>query len=329
VNNTKNSQKFNSRRSVSARNFILGRSFLDLSIAGLLLLALGSQAHADTLTLYAYPSPTGINWSSPNTLAWSTIASMLVSDRELHSIHAIGHMNLDLKCENSSHLPHGARIMTGQTSMSSEQEKSEIFKEGYGLEVFLTPVPGRWETQAEIEADLPIREQRGSMAFIEFTIAPKTCARVVKYLNEYKARGFDKIYGGLEDRPRYREGAGCSAFAEGVLEVAGLMDPIWTNYFRHHVNVPNALLGGPSGRNIPFTDLLFGLDSFEWNESIRNSYALDFWDPYYAYYWIQQAAVKPLLLQKFKYQPTKKVNAPGIAIDARNALTPTDPFFLN
>ena len=286
-------------------------------------------AEADTLTVYAYPSPTGINWTSPNTLAWSTVLSMLASDRQLENIHAIGHMNFDLNCDRSSQLPNGARVVAGQTSQSSAQEMNEIFKQGYGLQVFLTPVAGRWETRSEIEADLPIREKRGSVAFIEFAIPSKSCARVVKYLNDYKARGLDQIYGGLEDRPRHQEGGGCSAFTASVMEVAGVMDPIWATYFKHHVNVPNALLGGPTGRNVPFTDLMFGFESFSWNRTTQNAYGLDFWDPYYVYYWIDQATRRPLLLEKFKYAPARKVNARGVTIDARNSPTPTENFWLN
>ncbi len=254
---------------------------------------------------------------------------MLVSDKQLHSVHAIGHMNFDLNCDRSSQVPAGARIVTGQTSQSSSEEMSEIFKQGYGLQVFLTPVLGRWEAQSDIEADLAVRERRGSVAFIEFTIAPSACARVVEYLKEYKARGFDQIYGSLQNRPRYQEGGGCSAFTESVMEVAGLMDPIWSTYFRHHVNVPNTLLGGPNGRNVPFTDLMFSFESLSWSETTHDAYSLDFWDPYYTYYWIEQAARRPLLLQNFRYTSARKMNAMGIAIDARNSPTPTDGFWLN
>ena len=112
------------------------------------------------------------------------------------------------------------------------------------------------------------------------------------------------------------------------MEVTGTMDPVWATYFRHRVFVPNDLLGGgATGRSVSFLDLLLGIQSFDWNPSARNSYDLSFWDPYYAYYWIQQAHVRPLLLKAFKYAKSFRGNARGVAIDARQATLPKDAFW--
>ena len=97
-------------------------------------------------------------------------------------------MNFDLSCSPSAATPGGARIVTGQTSISDDEEMAEIFEQGYGLNVFLTPVPGRWESQAEIEADLPIRFARGTVGFMDFAISPAACARGLRYLREYKQK---------------------------------------------------------------------------------------------------------------------------------------------
>jgi hypothetical protein len=295
---------------------------------GFYLLAL-PLARADELTLYIYPAPMGINWSSPQSLAWSALANNLAIDNELQNIHSIGHMNFDLSCGRSGDLPGGARFVTGQTNSDDSEMNNNIFLNAFGLGVFLASYSGRWETMGEIEADLPVRFKRGSIAFTSFQISPKTCARVVSYLEQYKLRGYDRIYGGLEQRPRYGEGGGCSAFAESVLEIAGLMAPEWKSYWSHFLYVPDDLIGGPmTGNGVSPFDLLFGLNSLAWNPSQKNSYSLSFFDPYYAYYWVEYGWRRKLKLTGMSYRPVTRGNARGLAIDATQVPTPTDPFWL-
>src|SRR5690606_25647160 len=131
-------------------------------------------------------------------------------DHELTSHHPIGHVNFDLECEPSSFVPEGAKIITGQTSVGNESEEM-ILKKGYGLGAALTPSSGRWETEDEVLNDLEIRQKRGTISSIEYSISSKTCARALDYLSEYKQKNYDQIYGGLQSRPRYGEGGGCSA----------------------------------------------------------------------------------------------------------------------
>lgn len=178
---------------------------------------------AGKLTVYLYPAPLGIDWSSPGRLAWSAAANELVQDNGLVAIHSIGHANFDLHCADT-------RIVTGQTSADSGM-MSKIFEGGYGLGMLLTNYKGRWETKKEIEADLPTRYSRGSIAFMEFKIRPSTCTRVAEYLRQYKQLKYDQIYGGLQSRARYREGAGCIDFTQSVMEIAGVFAPEFRSYW--------------------------------------------------------------------------------------------------
>jgi hypothetical protein len=280
-----------------------------------------SFVKANQLTIYAYPSPLGLDWTSPSSLTWTTITNSIYQDNKLINIHSIGHMNFDLSCDG------GTRILTGQTS-ADDVEITRIMDEGYGLNVALTPSLGRWETSAEIEADLPIRFSRGSIAFIQFGISTPTCARVAEYLREYQEKNYDQIYGGLQSRPRHGEGAGCSAFAESVLEIAGLMAPEWKTSWQRFVRMQNSLLGGPAaGRNVTLAELLFGFDSYTWATSSDDSYALTFWDPDQVFNWIKTAAKKNIPLTGMTYQPTQNQKAYGIVINAQNIPTPTENFF--
>jgi len=298
-------------------------------LLGLLLSLIFSFAHADDhLTVYVYPSPLGIDWRSPSGLAWSTIANDLVVDNKLRAIHSIGHMNFHLQCSPSSELPQGADIETGQTNSDDQQMSDHLLKQGYGLGVMTADYSGKWETAADIEADLPIRYQRGSIAFMDLTIQPSSCARVVQYLQEYKALGYDQIYAGLQRKARSGHGAGCSAFTESVLEIAGVMAPEWKSYWSHTVNAPLSFIGGPqTGNDVSLWKLLLSPLALKWNPSAKNSFVVNFWDPYLAYWWIQYATQKPVKLTGMTYSPAKRGKANGIVIDATAAPTPTENFW--
>ena len=240
----------------------------------------------------------------------------------------IGHVNFDLRCEPSGRFPEGIRIMTGQTNSDDTQMNTFILKDGYGLEALLTQYQGRWETEAEIEADLPTRFLTGRIAYLQFEISPESCARTVEYLEEYQARGYNQIYGGLEDRPRYGEGAGCSAFGESVLEIAGIMAPEWQNDWRHTVEVPKELIGGPSsGRHVSVAEALLGPHAWTWAKPGKDAYPLTFWDPNRMFQWIHRAWQKPIPLTGMKYQAVQDHLAHGILIDAKSLPTPQDGFW--
>ncbi len=277
-------------------------------------------AHADHLTVYSYPAPTAIDWSSPKGLAWSAANSDSTVDDQLKNIHTIGHMNFDLSCDDGTHL------VTGQTNSDNSEMGSKIFKEGYGLGAFLTNYSGRFETQDEIEMDLPVRYQRGSIAFMDFQISKKTCERTKQFVLAYQALHYDKVYGGLQMRPRWAEGGGCAAVTESVMEVAGLMTRELLQYFSHSIWVPTNLIGGViTGKFISPMTILFGAQA--WNTTPKNSYPLSFVDPYKAYSWVQYAHTKKLKLTGMTYELQKRGFANGVLVDATQIQTPTEPFF--
>jgi hypothetical protein len=290
-------------------------------------------AEADELTLYVYPSPLGISWDSPSTLAWSTIANQFAGDQNLYNTHPIGHMNFHLVCDPSSQLPNGADIEAGQTNTDDGTMDDYILKDNYGLGTMLVDYTGIWEAPSDIEHDLPLRYQAGTVAYIDFKISTASCARAVQYLTEYQARNYDLIYGGLERKAREGKGSGCSSFAESVLEITGLMTPewqkSWSNGAAHGIYVPLNLIGGPiTGNSVPVEILLFDPVAFAWNSSATNSFTpFEFWDPWKAFQWIQKAYTNYKPLTGMTYTPSNRNNAKGLEIDATAVPTPTDGFW--
>lgn len=273
---------------------------------------------ADQLTIYAYPAPFLINWANPSSLAVSTLLSNVYHDKKLNAQHSIGHMNFDLDCKPSEYLPAGSRTVAGQTS-SDDSSENMIMNQGYGLGAIITPTPGKWETREDIEKDFNVRFRRGSVSFIQFQLSPKTCARVAEYLKEYKEKNLDQIYGGLQSRPRYEEGGGCSAFTVSVMEVAGVMLKDFYSQWQHNVLVPFKLIGGPmTGNTVKIGAVA---KTLSWGTP-ENSYNLTFWDPYRVHRWIQARA------RQGNYNPIYIKKAPGLQIDATKIPTPTEPFWL-
>jgi hypothetical protein len=294
----------------------------------LLSLSFADWAAADQLTLYAYPAPIKLNWSSPSAISWTTIADSLVVDPQLKAIHDIGHLNFHLTCDPSAELPNGADIETGQTNSDDSQLNDAVLTEGYGLGAMITDYSGKWENQADIEADLPVRYQRGSIAYIDFKITGSSCARAVQYLTEYQALGLDKIYAGLERQAREGHGSGCSSFATSVLEIAGVMSPEMQAAWTDSVNIPDGLIGGPiTGNNVSILAVLFEPLGWSWSSTADGAFPINFWDPYRVYKWIKRANRKPLSITGMTYTPSNRGNAKGIEVDATQVPTPTDPFW--
>jgi hypothetical protein len=274
-----------------------------------------SFAHADELTFYAYPSPLGISWDSPEQTGWTGLMSETAFDPRFKDVHSLGHVQIELNCEESTSGP-AQYVFTGMTNISDSEFASDLLDHGYGLGLLVGSFKGREENTVDIEADLPARYKSGRISFIDFMISPATCQRAAQYLAEYHALGYDKIYGGLADRPRYGEGAGCSAFGQSVLEIAGLMAPSWYQDWTRSVRVPYTLVGGPlTNEDVPLAEVLFGSHAMRWADPGERSFDLFFWDPDRIYNWINQNSA------------IKRGKAKGLFLDRRETPTPTDPFW--
>jgi hypothetical protein len=295
-----------------------------------LILTWSNFARADHLTLYAYKAPLGIDWSSPQSLTWSTLLNDLVESVELRAIHSIGHLNFHLKCDPTAEEPRGIDFEIGQTNSDNRQMRERILKDEYGLGTMTSDYSGRWEDSADIEHDLAIRYRLGQVRFLDFKIRSSTCQRIVSYLREYKARGLDQIYGGLDRQARQGHGAGCASFATSVLEVAGLMNLDLKKFWTRQIRVPLRLIGGPrTGRRVSLSKLLFDPVATQWGQDDSSSYTFEFWDPARVYDWVKLAHRKIMPFNGFKYTRVRRENALGVAIDVTSLETPTEPFWQN
>jgi hypothetical protein len=187
---------------------------------------------AGKLTIYAIPPPIALDWSTPNKLLGSVLASRgaaadTVSSGEAAITHSIGHVNVRLDCGEYS-IP-----LTGQTDQGGADW--EAASDGAGL--LLRDTPGAMDDMASIGdpaetvADISARQASGRVTQISFTVNQQMCVRLKSFYDAYVAAGAYNHYDGAM-RARHLEGAGCAIFGAGVIDVGGLlrrslMTPAW------------------------------------------------------------------------------------------------------
>jgi hypothetical protein len=297
-------------------------AFLALS-AGFLL-TLSSAFAANQVTLHFIPSPKGINWKRPETLADSTLINQIAKvhggDR-----HSVGHVYEELECGQT-------HFFTGATDVGNSQESHALFKEGYGLGILLKTYDGLLDATDDAEKDLAAMHVTGRSNFLRFEVSPATCARLVEYVKEYQARGYDKIYAGLNARPRRGEGSGCSAFGASFLELAGVETPEFEDSFMRDYIMPRKFVGGEFTRKrVSILKIILAF-SAKWDTDLsKGGFRIHFYDPERMYDWVTNA-VQAIQTQSRTFPwPGAEVQylgqSEGVAFDARDVPTPTEPIF--
>lgn len=178
---------------------------------------------AGKLTIYALPPPVALDWSTPNVLLDSVIASrsegkLLVESGKAAMGHSIGHVNVQLDCGDFS-IP-----LTGQTDQGGADWQAAT--DGAGL--LLRDTAGAMDAMPligdaeETIADIAARQQSGKLTQISFLVNKQMCERLKDFHDTYVASGAYKHYNGSM-RARRLEGAGCAIFGAGMVDVGGLL----------------------------------------------------------------------------------------------------------
>ncbi|HTR54655.1 MAG TPA: hypothetical protein VMJ10_28380 [Kofleriaceae bacterium] len=187
-------------------------------------------APAGKLVLYAIPPGSSLDWSTPNNLLDSVLASSdagtaLVQSGQAVMTHEIGHVNVELDCGDFS-IP-----LTGQTGGGTDWQSA-----GDGVGILLRDTPGAMNDTAagdvaDTTADIAARQQSGKLSRISFVVNQAMCTRLKSFYDAYLQSGAFTHYAGLY-RPRRFEGAGCAIFGAGMVDVGGLLrrslfTPVW------------------------------------------------------------------------------------------------------
>lgn len=288
-------------------------------------LAFSFVTHSAELTLYAIPSPHGINWESPLRLLFSAALNEYAPDGDLLP-HSIGHVNVELTCDEPAYY-----FLSGMTFADSlsKSAKQLLFNDKAGLGVLFHTFEGKLQDEAQVSADLKARAKSSEMRLIRFKISEKTCDRLKNYVQEYRSSGDDGRYG-LALKPRRHEGAGCSAFAVSFLELAGLLGDEYSSAWSKTILIPATLLPHRysfhplSPERVGFLNFFAFWRTHRWAEPHEPHLKLFFWDPDAMFRDLGRRFEDAALGQKPGVKPAALGRAQGIEIDARKIPTPTD-----
>lgn len=303
---------------------MLRRSFLAL----LIVIALGcSPCSAQEFVLYAFPPAADLNWNSPLSLAWGAGVKGRFSFQHGKAKHTIGHCFMELIGAD------GTRELTGMTTAPDAPSDSDyITKKGFGLGVLFAPLQGALDASQKLDGELKKRYETGKVAFFRFRISQAQYARMKQYLTEYRARGYDKIYNGLNE-PRKGLGAGCSAFAVSFLDITNLIDPVMEQQWIRRVNIPLSLIGGPlTGNTVSLAKLTV---SAHWAKPGEPSRELVLYDPQLIFEWLAKEADKARFAKLHGAKPettllgkpcrfVRRGNAVGLYLDVSDCSVPAD-----
>jgi hypothetical protein len=252
------------------------------------------------LTLFFIPSPYPIDWSNPQNLLKSQIQNQF-SGKE----RKLGHVNVHLSCQNESD------ELTGMSS-SNLNSKTQLIFHGAGMGILWHSFAGKVEDKTDLMQELPQYIDEKRLSFLKIKISQSNCQKLKKYLKEYRENNVGRNYG-LYNRPRYGEGAGCSAFGASFLDIAQILgdeSKIWMS----EILVPEKLLGPP------IRDRYVGLwevyAAQKWADPSEPHEKIVFWEPDKMHQWlIQTRAAIAQSPTGAKFQIKDIAGAPGLFID--------------
>ncbi len=290
-----------------------------LSPAFLLLISVSGpvQTPAQELTLYAIPSPKGINWQSPGKLVRSYLTNFLSASRYGKYKHSIGHVIVELK-DSTRH------VLASVSSASHSGMTQNVLRRGYGLGILFSDIFGILE---ETDINLPQVQERtrtGEIAFIRYRVSQPLFDRLWQYYEEYKQREYYRNYNGA-NKPREGLGAGCSAFAVSFLEVGGLLNILPDSLWKIEVNIPSGLIGGHHSvyRYVQVVKIFLARHWLPAADSSGRLYST--YEPSRIYQWIRATSMQEVLTGP--YQKISINQAPGLLVDCRDRMPPAEPIW--
>ncbi|MFZ4715031.1 MAG: hypothetical protein ACOYL6_15025 [Bacteriovoracaceae bacterium] len=279
---------------------------------------------ANELTLYFIHAPKTINWSTPYTLSKTTVENSLIP-KNLGGSYSIGHVYGEINCPRLN-----VHEFTGQTS-TTDADRDRVLKLHWGLGAMIGSEPGKLQSTEEVKGALSSLYKSGRVAILKMRISENACERVVDYLKEYRDLKLGDIYGGLDKRPLYKEGSGCSAFGASLMEVAGVLLPEQKAAWSLQLGVPYRYVGGPrTGKKVTIAQMLVAFNSKWTKEGDQNGLWIDFFDPSLMNKWVKKTHK---LVKKgksdfpFATEAFIRNKAQGVYFDMTSIPTPTGPIF--
>ncbi len=284
------------------------------------------EAGQHEVTLYAFPTLHPFDWKSPAAL-YKTARHCFYKTISLKDNYLLGHMALSL---NSPLLPQKKYL--AMTAANKKQRVDLILKDKIGLAILGATLEGKMESEEHILTMLQVYSERKKLAYITFRVSEAAMIRMLDFITAFSRSSPSEVqtstyYGGYFWPLYENEGAGCSAFALGVLAAADLL-PAEASAWMRNVNIPMQLIGGEyrDNKSIPFARILKYKSWYE-GDGLPN---VDFvnvqtYDPSVLMEWILQ---RRMLKDSF-YIAEELNGVPGLIVNSTQKPLPADkPYFV-
>lgn len=288
--------------------------------------SLQAQVPVHEIRIYTFPTMYPIHWDNPAIL-YKTAKRCFYRTAALKDNYLLGHMVLSL---NSPLLPQKRYL--AMTAANKMQRVDLILKEKIGLAILGATLEGKLESEEHIQHMLQVYTKRQKTAFISFLVSEDAMKRMLDFVEQFSRVVPGQVqpsryYGGFY-WPLYEdEGAGCSAFALGVLSAAGIL-PDEAGQWLKNVNIPMSLIGGEyrGNKRIPFGRILRTKAWYEGTGKPNVDYVnVQTYDPSMMFDWILQ--------QRFRndsaFVPVLLDDVPGLLVDCTTKPLPAEkPYFV-
>ncbi len=271
---------------------------------------------ADSLTLFSFSSPKGVDWGSPKALIMSNLKNYLAFKKN----RSIGHVAIELNCATSVYGPE--RTILAGTRDIDDANAGYLIKEKLGFGILFENFHGQFEEVDFLRSDIDSKLKNGRINFITYLVSTSTCQRLQQYYDEYESNGYNLWYG-LPNRPRYGEGAGCSAFGVSFLELAGFLNQEHYDNWSYSINIPLKYIGGDlTGNKVGLLKLLFINKKTRWANADEPHKKIFLWDPDSMFRWTESKVKNRT--EDSDYQVVRMENTSGLLYDKREVATPTE-----
>jgi hypothetical protein len=278
----------------------------------LILLPLQVLANSENfLSLYFIPSPHGIDWTTPSTLAWTAIKNRLSMKSRF-----MGHVFVELQCGEDQQL-------TGMRGKNFDYV-NQLFINNRGLGILYHSFDGTLEEKEESQQEIKELSEEGErINFVRFKLNQHQCLRAKTYLKEYREKNVGRYYG-LANRPLHAEGAGCSAFGASFIEVTGLMNQDMKDAWSHTINIPLEFAGPPlKDEGVNFFKLVF--NASRWADLKEPHKQLMFWSPDLMFSWVKDKISK--IHEQKEFSVIQMAKAKGLWVDKSYLPSPSGPIW--
>ncbi|MEN9340330.1 MAG: hypothetical protein RIQ62_1642 [Bacteroidota bacterium] len=284
------------------------------------LLCCSISLQAQELTLYVIPSKKTLNFQSPRRLMLSLLLSKFAKTAYPEYSHPVGHIIIELSDSNRS-------TLTGMVASSLTPLTKMVCLQGYGLSTLFAASPGYLREGKSNRNDIEMRYPAGDIAYIRFALQQATFDTLWQYLQQYKQRGYDTIYNGL-NKPREGKGANCSAFAVSFIELGALLSPEYLRSWQIQRHISLALMGRTESDDsrVSFFSLLLRKG---WARPHEATKVLLLYDPSLMFAWIQDQYRDQSVGNHSLFCTENRQQAKGLFLDCTQIPVPKGPTWLD